>query len=254
LTVTATCQTAGAVTADSGTITRIATPTEGWVSVTNKNPATVGRDAESDASLRERQALSVSLPSQSVAQGIFGAIKSIDGVTRAAIHENDTGTKTDIPAHSIAVVVEGGDAQEIANTIWRYKTLGVETVGDTQVEVTLEEFWFNYINFYRPTEVRIKVKVALDPLTGFSNLYENEIKEQVAAYIQSLDFGSTIYRSKMFVPANLENNTHDDTYDITEITMSRDGEDLQAANISLAFNEIAVCDVDDVEVESRVHD
>jgi uncharacterized phage protein gp47/JayE len=254
ITVTGTCQTAGAIEAAAGTINRIGTPTEGWISVTNKNAATLGRDAETDAALRQRQAISVSQPSQSIAQGILGAIQKIDGVSRVIIHENATGEDSDIPAHSVALVVDGGDTKAIAEALYKHKTLGVATAGTTSAYAEDANGDLVSVNFYRPTEVRIKVRVNLEPLAGFSNLYENEIQEQVSSYISNLDFGATIYRSKMFVPANLEDNTHDDTYDITEITMARDGGDLQAKNISLSFNELAVCDLEDVEVVSRVHD
>ena len=50
ITVTATAQDAGAVRASVGTVNRIATPTEGWYSVTNEAEASVGVDVESDVS------------------------------------------------------------------------------------------------------------------------------------------------------------------------------------------------------------
>jgi hypothetical protein len=101
--------------------------------------------------------------------------------------------------------------------------------------------------------VRVKVTVCLDPLDGYSNLYENEVKEQVSNYINSLSFGAKIYRSKIFVPANLEENFHDDTYDVTEVTLATGANEQKAQNLTLAFNEVPICDLEDVEVIAHVY-
>ncbi|HGJ5883817.1 baseplate J/gp47 family protein [Arsenophonus sp.] len=53
-TVTAVCLVAGSITALSGEITEIATPTRGWQTVNNPKPATQGRPIETDNQLRER--------------------------------------------------------------------------------------------------------------------------------------------------------------------------------------------------------
>jgi uncharacterized phage protein gp47/JayE len=63
ITVTATCQTAGAITAAIGTITKIKTPVYGWQTVNNAGAAVAGNPVETDAALRSRQSLSVAAPS-----------------------------------------------------------------------------------------------------------------------------------------------------------------------------------------------
>lgn len=119
--VTATCNTPGAVAALTGTITKINTPTRGWVSVNNPAAATVGAAAETDAELRIRQTQSVALPSLTPFDAVDGALANISGVTRHKLYENDTGTvdANGLPAHSISVIVDGGDATTIAQTIRR---------------------------------------------------------------------------------------------------------------------------------------
>src|SRR5208282_3528191 len=62
ITVTATCQTPGAVSAAANSINIINTVILGWQTVTNPAIATVGVSAETDAALRQRQAISTSLP------------------------------------------------------------------------------------------------------------------------------------------------------------------------------------------------
>jgi uncharacterized phage protein gp47/JayE len=58
ITVTATCQTLGAISAPAGTITSIQTIVPSWQTVTNPTAATPGAPVESDAKLRTRQTIS----------------------------------------------------------------------------------------------------------------------------------------------------------------------------------------------------
>jgi len=90
ITVTATCQTLGAVAAPSGAIDTIATPTLGWQSVGNPIAAAVSLPIETDRQLRQRQALSTALPAQTILEALVGALFAVTGVTRVKAYENDT--------------------------------------------------------------------------------------------------------------------------------------------------------------------
>lgn len=250
ITVTATCDDAGDIRAGAGTVTRIATPTEGWIRVTNNSEAAPGRDTETDAELRVRQTYSTAQPSQTVLKGILGGVLDVDGVTRAIVYENDTSATDDngIPSHSIAVVVEGGDAQAIGDVIKLRKTAGTGTYGTTSVTVKDSEEVPMIVNFFRPTVVHIKVKITLEPLTGFTTELYNSIKSQVVDYINSLTFGQTVRISKLYVPANLENDDSDISYDITSIQIAKNSGAFASTNITIGFNEVAHCDIGDVEV------
>lgn len=250
ITVTATADEVGPIRAGVGELTKIATPTDGWISVTNLAEATPGRDVESDAALRVRQALSTAAPSQSIIRGISGEIANLDGVTRLRVYENDK-NETDengIPGHTISAVVEGGDANEIAEAIRRRKTTGTGTYGTTHIDLVDPASMPIRINFFRPTTVHVKVEVRIRPLTGYSSTYGTELQEQVADYINSLGIGSTVYLSKLYVPANLEQNEHDSTYDIEELLIGADDAELQARNIRTAFNAVPYCEPSYVNV------
>ena len=75
--VTATCDTVGAVSAPAASIVNILTPTLGWQTVTNVNPATVGAPVESDAALRLRQSVSTALTAETPLKAILGAVASL---------------------------------------------------------------------------------------------------------------------------------------------------------------------------------
>ena len=133
ITVTATCTTLGAVQASPGIDWTINTPTNGWASVTNTSSGTPGTPVETDAALRQRQAASTMLTSETVADGIIGNLDTLPGVTRVALDENDTETTNlnATPAGASAFVVEGGDATQIATVIAQQKTMRAPTYGTT---------------------------------------------------------------------------------------------------------------------------
>lgn len=68
------------------------------------------------------------------------------------------------------------------------------------------------------------------------------------AYINSLGIGSTVYLSKLSRPANLDQNAHDDTYDIESIELAADDGTPAAANIKTAFNAVPYCEASYVTV------
>lgn len=250
ITVTATAELAGAVGAAASTVNKIATPTLGWQTVNNVLAAVLGAPIETDAELRRRQTFSTALPSLSVFDGTVGAVAQVDGVTRYKGYENDSGT-TDgegIPAHSIAIVVEGGDAQDIGDAIAVHKTPGTRTYGTTTVNTVDEYGNINPINFFRPTVVPIEVEINIDALIGYTSDYADLIKQAVADYINALDIGDDVLFTKLYVPANLPGTMQGATFDIISIEISRDADPVAAANVVIAFNEAASCDIADITI------
>lgn len=250
ITVTAEAENAGFVTAQENTITKISTPTRGWISVNNPLAATPGSPIETDAELRVRQSDSTALPSLSVFEGTIGTVANVEGVTRYKGYENDSGT-TDgdgIPANSIAMVVEGGDAVEIATAIAIKKTPGTRTYGTTS-EVIYDRYGMpNTINFFRPTVVPITVEVRLTAYIGYSSAYADLIKTAVADLINNLSIGADVLYTKLFVPANLPGTTPGDSFDILTIKIKRGADPLASSNVAIAFNEAASCIVANITV------
>ena len=250
ITVTAESDVEGAITAQAATITKIYTPTLGWQTVNNVLSATPGAPVETDAELRVRQTLSVALPSLSVFEGTKGAVANVAGVTRSEGYENDSdSTDADgIPAHSIAMVVEGGDTDEIVTAIAEHKTPGTRTFGTTSGTYTDRYGEPNVINFYRPTVVPIKVQVQVTALTGYTTGYDTLIKQAVADSINALKIGADVILSKLYVPANLPGTTPGNTFNIIDIQIAKIPAAFGTANLSIAFNEAASCLTTDVTV------
>ncbi len=251
ITVTATAEFPGAVAAVAASITKIFTPTLGWQSVNNPDVATEGAPVESDAELRIRQSQSVALPSLSVFEGTVGAVKNIEGVVQCVGYENDSGvTDADgIPAHSVAIVVEGGDVDEIAEAIATHKTPGTGTFGDVAVTVFDQYGMPNTINFSRPDEVSILATLTITAYAGFLTEYLDQIKASLALYISTLEIGQDVLYTKLFVPANLVSNpVASSTFNITVFQIKKAAGVFGTSNITIDFDEVAKCVVADISI------
>jgi uncharacterized phage protein gp47/JayE len=243
--ITVTCQadTLGAVTAPANSITRIVTPSRGWNSVNNPAAAAPGSPVESDSDLRQRQGVSTTIPALTVVEAIRGALLALAGVGRVSYDDNSTGS-TDafgVPAGNLAFVVEGGDTAAIAAAIFFRKTPGVPTYGTTSATVVDAYGVSNTIHFYRPTVVTINVAITVQALTGYNSLIGDSIKSTVADVIQNLPAGSTIYPTRLQLPANLYGGEGSSTYDVTVLQIARGAGALGTTPIVLAFNEIPTC-------------
>jgi len=248
ITVTATAEDAGALAALANTITRIGSPQSGWATVNNPDAASIGSPVEQDSQLRARQQVSTAISSVSPLDTLVGTVAGVEGVSRTKGYENDTGVvdANGVPAHSICIVVEGGESADIAEAIFLKKTLGTGTYGDVNEEVTDAGGNVHTIYFYRVTEVEISVRITIASLTGYSAVVGEQIKEAIADYITALDVGEDVVHTKLIAAASLWGTAEGETFTITSLELGRDGDSpLLEENVNIDFNEAAVCSVGD---------
>ncbi len=249
--VTATCSVLGAVAAPTGTITSIATPTLGWQSVTNPSAAAPGLPIETDSQLRRRQALSTGLPAQTALEAMAGAILAIQGVNRLRVYEND-GNVPDangIPAHALAVIVEGGDADNIAALIAAKKTPGVGTYGD--ILVTRKDAYgiAHPIRFSRTVLTKVAWQVSLRARDGYTVDVRSAIQSALAAYTNGLGIGEGQSLAGGYPAANLTGDPRSITFEIVGLSARRANTSNDAyGDIGAAYNERLVADPADVMV------
>lgn len=252
VTVTSTCTTPGAVAALAGTIKNIATPTRGWRSATNPAAATLGQPGENDPQLRVRQSRSTALPSQTTIDGMDGALLDVAGVTRVRIYENDTDTtdSNGLPEHSICAVVEGGGASEIATVLSKKKDQGTYTFGTTSVDITGKYGEPKTIRFNRPVIVSIFVDIELTTYPGYTSQIADQMKAEIAKYINSLRIGDSVLISRIYSPANLGVMSGGESryYDITSLKIGKSVASVSAANVDILFNEAAAGDIANIKV------
>lgn len=249
--VTAEAEEEGLIVANPGEISRIATPILGWQSVTNPAAARVGANVETDTELRRRQQESVTLTARTVSDGLVAGLQALTGVTKATVFENDSTVtdKNSIPAHSIYVIVDGGEAQEIAQVIASKKSLGVGTHGEVSATVTDSRAVERVIKFGRPVDVPIFAKVKIKAKSGYLYSIGESIQESVANYINSLEMGEAVNQIELFCPATLHGTDYGETFQVLALSFGKSAGSLGTADVTMKINERAVCESKNVEIE-----
>jgi uncharacterized phage protein gp47/JayE len=175
-------ETLGAIQAPIGTITQVDTLIAGITSVTNaSSPTTQGVDEETDAALRYRRAVSVSLSSQGYLEGLKGALLSLTNVTKCEVYENNTNA-TDgdgIHAHSIWVVIEGGDTDEIADIIYKKRNAGCGLFGSFAVDIDQGNGFNLPIKFDRPSYEDLYIELTITSLNSAHTIDDDYLKDQI---------------------------------------------------------------------------
>lgn len=190
----------GPVLALAGTLTEIETPISGWDTVTNPTDGIVGREIESDPALRERRARSLSLLGSGTLESIRARlIQEIDDVAGVSIFENRSSSidSDGRPPHSFETIVEGGIDQEIGDLLWRLKPAGIETFGNVSVTVEDSQGELQNVNFSRPEQIFIWVKMTL--FGAVDPDLESQIKTDFVEYGRSIfGVGDNIIKQRLF--------------------------------------------------------
>lgn len=159
----------GPLIAESGDITVIDTPVFGWDSVINLLDADPGSDIETDAELRTKRRLELTSSGDATADAIRADLLQVEGVTFVNVFNNNTDT-TDadgVPPHSVEILVQGGDDQDIWDAIGTAVPVGIGTFGGEVGTFTDDEGEDHTVRFSRPTIITAYVDIELtkDPDT-----------------------------------------------------------------------------------------
>lgn len=213
------CDTTGPVALPIGALDEIETPVAGWSAVTNRAAGTLGRNVENDAELRVRRSESVRLRAVSTVDGITAQLRQTDGVTDAIVYEN-SGEVTDangVPRQHIWCIVEGGEASDIADVIYRRKAGGIGTFGDTTAlaisEVTGQAF---EMRFSRPTVTPVYITVNIEGSASLPTDYIATVREALVAHGEGLEIGENLILNRLYTPSSLA--IDDESY-VSSITL-----------------------------------
>lgn len=175
-------ETMGEVIVLPNTITTPVTIVLGVVSVNNPTVASfVGSDEESDQNLKVRRRQSVALGSFGYLNGLQAALLQLDGVSDAKVYENDTDItdSNGIPPHCIWVVMDGGDADDIANTIYSKKTPGCNMKGDITYNITTPALMTFTARWDETETTPLYIKFDIQPTKDGITFDENAIIEYI---------------------------------------------------------------------------
>ena len=237
--------------AKANTITQIVTNIDGVERVNNENNATQAIFRETDAELFHRCLYFGSTATNASFRSILANVAQVKGVNRIAGAENVANQNkiingVELTPHSICIVVDGGEAQEIAEAIQKSRATGCDMVGDIEIPLYIDKQKYIY-RFYRPKTVAIKAKVTVSQAnSGLIRAdFEKITKEALANFINNLDIAKTITQPLL---SNALIKIVGSDFNIDDLQFSKKGENLAYLPINLKLNEVATISLDDIEV------
>ncbi len=154
----------GKVVLPYGIIRKMINNISGFDAVTNLLEPVYGRLQETDIELRQAYIAKSALRSNTMVDSIVSELlNNVANIESASGYENDTDV-TDargLPPHSVEIIVEGGDEQEIASAILMRKAGGIWTHGSIKVSVPTDYGDSVDIRFNRPERIYAWLKVKL---------------------------------------------------------------------------------------------
>ena len=153
----------GDVALPSRTITEIVTDV-GLISVINFLPHIPGRTLQDDTGLRQSYIDRIFVRSTRMTHSIRSAIlNNVQGAVAVAGYENDTDSVDAYGrwAHSVEMVVDGGNPTDIALQIFDKKAAGIQSFGGTEVVVPGNEGEPVTIRFNRPEYVHVWFRIVI---------------------------------------------------------------------------------------------
>ncbi len=258
---TVTCQTLGSVFAATNTLNKIVTPILGWSTVDNSTQSVTGEDKETDSELRARRDNSTLAPGVSQSEAVAANLKNLSGVTYVKVLVNDSLSvdSNGIQPKSMAVIIEGGDDQEIAESILKRKGMAVPTESalpnTTTVNITDNQGIVYPISFIRPTQVPIYCTIILNitnaDLFGDTDTAIDFIKNKIIQYAEygsvalgvtygfnetGFGIGNDVYRSRLYTPINSKPGHEVELLSINDTGLPASG----SSDVTIAFNELPV--------------
>ena len=187
----------GDILLPNGVITKIVRAVTGLQSVINVGAYIAGRLAEEDSSFRKSYADKIYSRSSRMLESIKSSIlANVQGVTSVAPYENDTNVVDDMGRwpHSIEVVVDGGDSNEIAQQILDTKAGGISTFGSVEVSLPGQYGEDIVVRFNRPTYVNVwfRVGITISKSSVLPTNYADLIKEVVLGCVAELETGEDV--------------------------------------------------------------
>lgn len=248
------CTKSGPVPAGAGELSKILSVVTGWTAVANTADATQGANVEADPLLRARRAASVSLPSQSMLDGLSAALRNMTGVADARAYENTSGVPDSkgLPPHSIKVIVRPTTASDadIANTIWLKTGQGVAKVGAHSFDVTDGDGRPQTMRWDVASDVEAYVVVKLDRALPPSTLayLEQQMGQAISDYFGPegelpAQIGQNVAWQDLFTPINaLGLMGRQGQPSGTAVYLGSSANPTTQANLVVPYNGIAVFD------------
>lgn len=206
-----------------------------------------GTNRESDDDLIDRLNASDTELATNDIDAVYDKLNRLSDTSRVSVRQNVTGsTVNGIPAHGLEANVVGGLDADIAKIIFDTIASGTPTSGNVSNTVYDTQGYPHPVNFNRPDMIDIWVRVRISsregaPITG--NI--SGMQQSTLQYVNSLKIGVDVSRTPIFGIFGVGG------FDISEISLSYDGETWVETNLVIGLREYAfMANVNQVIVET----
>lgn len=170
----------GYQTCEIGELNQVVSAVNGWERVYNFEAGVPGSNVETDAELRVRRAAAARAIHARGTDASIAAhlLEDVAGVTAASVVSNRT-MQNDAdgrPPKSFEVLVAGGTDQAVAQNIWQNQPSGIQSYGNTSVEISDGEGAGQIVSFSRPQAKYLWVKLTWQRYSEETAPTNDEIK------------------------------------------------------------------------------
>lgn len=232
----------------ANTITQIVTPQLNVERVNNENDSIIGIQRESDTAFYTRCVSYGSLFANGSYYSIMANIAQLQGVVKVSGYENYENNSvvfkgTTFNPHSIGIVVQGGNKQEIGNVLSKIKPVGTDMMGN--VEVSIENFGrMSIYKYYEPTPISLKFDITIKSSITSPKNYKEQIIMALDEYITGLEIGAYITQPE--IAKAIENYVTG--FFVVDIKLAKKTDTIGYNPIELNFTEIATFSKEDVTI------
>lgn len=177
----------GPISANAKALTVIETPVAGWSHARNPNDQHyLGTALETDPALRLRREQELRAQGNAATEAIRQRVLSVPDVFECFVWSNDFDAvdADGRPAHSVEVLVDGGDDAALAAAIFASKAGGIQAWGLDATEIVTDAEGVDHtIQFSRPTVVDVYVTLEVEIASDdFPDDGEDQLRAAVVGY------------------------------------------------------------------------
>ncbi|MFR4538150.1 MAG: baseplate J/gp47 family protein [Anaerotignaceae bacterium] len=242
-------QTGTAGNVEIASINKIVNPSADITSINGIELVSLGTADETDYELRKRFEQAREGAGACTEASIKAALMRVPTVTSAGVIVNDT-TETDSrgrPPFSFECFVNGGENyhNEIAETIYNRKPIGIKTYGSISETVVDDGGYKHIINFSHTKKIAVKVLAKIKTDTAYEGTVGAEdIKDNLTTYINNLGVGESVILSALYGQIHKVVGVDE----VLELKLSKEGNNFEVKNITVEKWEVVSCESVTVEV------
>lgn len=242
----------GEILAIANTLTVIETPLTGLDDVNNFDDGTKGRGIETDPELRLRREESLQIIGAATLPAMIARmLNEVDEVVTVAGYTNrENITVAGRPPHSVEMVVQGGDDQDILDKLWEIIGGGIDTYGNTSGTIVDSNGDVQTLYFSRPVP---KYAWMIATLTLYSEETfptdgATQVKNQILEYGESLGIGKDIIPDRFKGPIYEVPGILGITLQVAITTLPTDTPSYVSTPISIDADELSIWELSRIVV------